>query len=333
MVPCRTYLARCFALRRWGWLALLSCVIFSACDPRDKGPQGAEIDDPNYRLGQRLVKQGRSQEALAAYLRVIAARGEAAPESHLEVGIIYLQQIKDPIAAIYHFRKYLERNPNSPQAPQVRGLVEGAKREFARTLPANPLENQSERLDMVEQISRLQRENDQLKAELLSAARHAATQPPALTQVRVPTNGVLLVPSRDAERDRLRESPPPPSQQQVRGTARQPQVVAVNTREPSPLSLAPVQSAQASAAPVVRAPTRPGAAATANANAARRVAAAEGAPVATRRHVVARGDTLFGLAQRYYNDRTRWREIYNANRDVLPNENSLAVGMELRIPQ
>jgi len=304
----RTSLARCCAL--WG-LALF-CLMFSACDPRDKGPQGAEIDDPNYRLGQRLVKQGRNQEALAAYLRVISERGEAAPESHLEAGIIYLQQIKDPIAAIYYFRKYLERNPNSPQAPQVRGLVEGAKREFARTLPANPLENQSERLDMVEQINRLQRENDQLKAELLSAVRSAASQPTAVTQVRVPTNGVLLVPSRDAVGQvppRLtHESQPRPTQD-------------------SPLSLAPIGRNVGANFPTAPAtPTRPREVATAGRNVATNTLAA------ARRHVVVRGDTLFGLAQRYYGDRARWREIYNANRDILPNENSLAVGMELRIP-
>jgi len=297
--------------------------MFSACEPHGKGPQGAEIDDPNYRLGQRLVKQGRSQEALAAYLRVISERGEAAPESHLEAGIIYLQQIKDPIAAIYYFRKYLERNPNSPQAAQVRGLVEGAKREFARTLPANPLENQSERLDMVEQISRLQRENEQLKAELLSAVRSAASQPASVTQVRVPTNGVLLVPSRDVAGASSERSSAGAG---VRGgsvSARSEPLSSRATHD-SPLSLAPIRSNAVTTTPT--SPTRPRDVANAGRN------PTANTPASARRHVVVRGDTLFGLAQRYYGDRSRWREIYSANRDTLPNENSLAVGMELRIP-
>lgn len=254
-----------------------------ACQPRAGAPVGAEIDDSDYRLGQRLVKQGQYQEALAAYLRVIEARGDNAPESHLEAGIICLQQIKDPIAAIYHFRKYLERQANSPQAPQVRGLVESAKREFARTLPANPLENQSERLDMIEQLSRLQRENEQLKAEL-AIMRGNAVQP-TVNQMRVPTDGVI-VPSRPPEQD-------------------------------SPISLAPEPTPDARPTlnePV--APSRP----------------TQNATTGGRRHVVAKGDTLFSLAQRYYDNRSRWREIYEANRDVMPNENSLRIGMELRIP-
>gem|GEM_PF-79628 len=324
----RTSLARC-RCALWG-LALF-CLMFSACEPHGKGPQGAEIDDPNYRLGQRLVKQGRSQEALAAYLRVISERGEAAPESHLEAGIIYLQQIKDPIAAIYYFRKYLERNPNSLQAAQVRGLVEGAKREFARTLPANPLENQSERLDMVEQISRLQRENEQLKAELLSAVRSASSQPTAVTQVHVPTNGVLLVPSREAGGQSSERSSAGPGIGGVAVAARSEPSPSRLRHEPpsrptpeSPLSLAPIWSSAVAASPT--APTRP----RELANAGRNPSA--NTPATVRRHVVLRGDTLFGLAQRYYGDRARWRDIYNANRDRLPNENSLVVGMELRIP-
>jgi nucleoid-associated protein YgaU len=51
-----------------------------------------------------------------------------------------------------------------------------------------------------------------------------------------------------------------------------------------------------------------------------------------RKHIVAKGDTLFSLAQKYYGDRSRWRDIYAANRDVLPSENSLRLGMEIKIP-
>jgi len=271
-----------------GLLALGLCLFWSACEPRNGAPLGSELDEPDYRLGQRLVKQGRDSEALAAYLRVIEKRGDAAPESHLEAGIICLQQIKDPIAAIYHFRKYLERQPNSPQAAQVRGLVESAKREFARTLPANPLENQAERLDMVEQISRLQRENDQLKAELAMARDNASR--PTVNQVRVPTEGGYNF-----------ATATPPEDLSLITVAPEIRDGAPTVREPAP-------------------PTRP----QANTQPA--------APAGARRHMVAKGDTLFNLAQRYYNDRSRWRDIYNANRDIMPDENSLSIGMNLRIP-
>lgn len=252
-------------------ISLILMLFMVGCD-RDAGqPLGAEIDESEFRRGQKLVKQGRHQEALASYLRVIEKRADSASESHLEVGILYLQQIKDPLAAIYHLRKYLERQPNSPQSPQVRGLVDSAKREFARTLPANPLENQSERLNTLDQIGRLQRENDQLK-EALARARGNVVPP------RVENGRSVLS---------------------------------------SPLSVAPLQEETPELAPAIREPVR-----------------SKPTPPATkmRLHTVEKGDTLFVLAQRYYSNRAKWRDIYAANRDVMPNENSLQIGMVLKIP-
>src|SRR6188474_88527 len=116
-------------------VSLTSAALFLAagCERADNQMLASEADEPNYRQGQQLVKQGRSQEALSAYLKVIAKRGESAPESHLEAGLLYLEEVKDPLAAIYHFRKYLELQPNSRQAVHVKGRIDVAKREFART--------------------------------------------------------------------------------------------------------------------------------------------------------------------------------------------------------
>ena len=51
-----------------------------------------------------------------------------------------------------------------------------------------------------------------------------------------------------------------------------------------------------------------------------------------QRHVVQKGDTLYSLARKYYNNQARWKDIYNANRNVLSDPNKLKVGMELVIP-
>jgi nucleoid-associated protein YgaU len=134
----------------------------------------AETDESLYREGQQLEKQGRTQEALNAYLKVIAKRGEQAPESHLEVGLINLYHIKDPIAAIYHFTKYLELQPNSKQAVYVRGLIDSAKREFARSLPAQPLGSAIPPAELLDQVESLQRENQALKAEVATLRDRAA---------------------------------------------------------------------------------------------------------------------------------------------------------------
>ena len=51
-----------------------------------------------------------------------------------------------------------------------------------------------------------------------------------------------------------------------------------------------------------------------------------------RTHLVAKGDTLYGLARQYYNDQGRWKDIYAANGDRVKDPNLIYVGQELVIP-
>lgn len=55
-------------------------------------------------------------------------------------------------------------------------------------------------------------------------------------------------------------------------------------------------------------------------------------PVASRQHVVQRGETLQSIALRYYGTRAAWDRIYQANRTVLADKNQLKAGQVLAIP-
>lgn len=158
-------------------LAVL-CVglLLAACDTNRGLQITQEVDEPHFRRGMQMARSGQNQVALEAFLKVIEKRGDEAPESHLEAGQIYLNHIKDPIAAIYHFRKYLEARPNSPQAAQVRQLIETAMREFARMLPAGPFEAPIDKIELLEKLEALQSENTTLRAEI---QRLGQTPPPA----------------------------------------------------------------------------------------------------------------------------------------------------------
>jgi tetratricopeptide (TPR) repeat protein len=141
----------------------------AGCSDNDHLNSASELDEPGYREGEALLKTGRKQEALTAFLKVISKRGDDAPESHLELGLLYLQHINDPLAAIYHFKKYLALRPNSPQAPLVKQRIDAAIREFARTIPAQPLEGQPQRVDLMAALDRLKQENEALKQQLVDA--------------------------------------------------------------------------------------------------------------------------------------------------------------------
>lgn len=150
-------------------------------------PNGVEVvsetDEKQYQLGKDYMNQGRMEEALGAFLRVIDARRDA-PESNLEAGYIYLRTMKDPIRAIYHFDRYLQFKPQSPQASQVRQLIETAQKEFARQLPAQPYEGELDRIDLMDLVETLKQENDSLKRDLLAATARVEQLENVLGQAR-----------------------------------------------------------------------------------------------------------------------------------------------------
>ncbi|MDQ8186093.1 LysM peptidoglycan-binding domain-containing protein [Pelagicoccus sp. SDUM812002] len=51
-----------------------------------------------------------------------------------------------------------------------------------------------------------------------------------------------------------------------------------------------------------------------------------------RSYTIQPGDSLYKISRQVYGDGSRWREILNANRDVIPDEGSLKVGASIRIP-
>jgi tetratricopeptide (TPR) repeat protein len=258
----------------------------------------SEMDDSSYRDGQQMERQGRWDEALADYLKVIDRRGDSAPESNLDAGLIYLNHIKDPIFAIYHFRKYLELEPNSKQAVYVRGLIDAAKRDFARALLGQSLDGQTQHPGADDQVDRLQRENDALRAE--NAALRAGAPVPVLHTSAIDVASITPPQAPPEEAPPAADSAP----------------ISLAPSEPSDkATTSAITDAPQEEAPAPAKPTRPAPAA------------------AVRHHVVAKGDTLFSLALKYYGNRSKWRDLFAANHDLLPSENSpLKIGMNLKIP-
>lgn len=292
--------------RRFSSVVFLSALaalplLHTGCGPQTAMPFTAEADDPDYRRAKELLRMGREKEALGIFLKLIDQRGGAAAESHLEAGILYQKQIKDPIAAIYHYRRYRELRPNSEQARLVLQSIEACIREFARTLPAQPLDNQEDRTVMIDAIDRLQRENLQLK-EQLAGARAAVLDTTRQNATGAADSGIQFSGVEPSQGGYVGDAP----------GAAQPEYAA-------PIGVVPVTPVPNQAQTIAPAPPA-------------QPVPPPTPPPATRKHTVVRGDTLMSISHRYYGNRTRWREIYAANRDVLPSESALQIGMQLKIP-
>ena len=58
-----------------------------------------------------------------------------------------------------------------------------------------------------------------------------------------------------------------------------------------------------------------------------------GATTGSRYHTVQKKETLYALARQYYNDQSRWKDIYEANRAEIGGDPSrIRVGQRLVIP-
>jgi LysM repeat protein len=142
-----------------------------------------ETDERAYRRGKSLLREGRNEEALQAFLSVVSSRADAG-ESHLEAGLIYLNQIKDPLAAIYHFRGYLAVSPEGEYADFVKELIQTAQKDFAKTLPGNPFGDTVERVNLMETVKTLKGENQQLKERILQLQREMTEQESEILKYR-----------------------------------------------------------------------------------------------------------------------------------------------------
>jgi len=57
-----------------------------------------------------------------------------------------------------------------------------------------------------------------------------------------------------------------------------------------------------------------------------------GATGGGRTHTVAKGETLFAIARQEYGDQSKWKTIYEANRNDIADPNHIRVGQRLVLP-
>lgn len=258
-------------------ILVASLVVMSGC-VQPKGEELSEQDISSFRTGESYLSQGRHDQALAAFLKVVETT-PIAPESHLYLGQLYLEHTKDPVLAIYHFGQYLKFNPTSRQAPMVRELINTAKKEFARTFPADLFNAELERMDMLAVI-------EQKDAEILSLKKE-------LARLQAEQNSLNL---------RLQEM----QSRAPSYTAPEAPVVTQQQRRVQPLPRSNLLGGQTTAQTT--------------------------APANVRIHVVQPGDNLGIISRKYYGDSSRVVDIFEANRDIIPNVNTISEGQRLKLP-
>ncbi len=147
------------------FLVIISLFLAVSCGREDLVPN--EEADAAFQQGRSFLKVGKEEEALDEFLGV-TRRTLKCPKSHLEAGRLFLtlESRKDPVAAIYHFRRFLLLENESREAPKVKQLIVTAEREIIRDLPGEPYSEYLDSLSLREENERLKREISDLQARI-----------------------------------------------------------------------------------------------------------------------------------------------------------------------
>ena len=145
-------------MKRFLFLILFISIFSFSCTRDSLAPN--EDEDAAFKRGRSFLKVGKEEEALDEFLSV-TRRTIKCPKSHLEAGRLFLtlESRKDPVASIYHFRRFLLLENESREAPKVEQLIVTAEREIIRDLPGEPY------ADFLDSLT-LKEENDLLKRQI-----------------------------------------------------------------------------------------------------------------------------------------------------------------------
>ncbi len=184
-------------LRPFAFAVVLS--LSTACDRSAPVSDAAAEQEVNYLRAKKLYEQQDFPAAAEFYKKTLSVNSDFA-KAHLELGLLSDDKLGDPVAAIYHYRRYLELRPDSEKRKLVEDFIERAKVSLAAKLPQSPVVDPGELTRLQSEKAALLQENAMLRshvAELEKAVTVAATggEPPTVVVASTPAPASVVMPS------------------------------------------------------------------------------------------------------------------------------------------
>lgn len=141
-------------------ILLLLAVCGGGCIPGDSHVD--EEKDPHFQRGRNLASSQDFPGAVNEFEKALETNPHSAA-AHFELGWLYDTKINDYAAAIYHYERYLQLQPNSQRAQSinVKERIRGCKRELADAEFPLPNDQNLQRV-----VDRLTAENLALRQQL-----------------------------------------------------------------------------------------------------------------------------------------------------------------------
>lgn len=173
------------------------------CSQSSSTDNAQHENNPYFQRAEQANEAQDYQTAAGLYEKALETDPLSAP-AHLELGLLYDEKLADPIAAIYHYRKYLELQPNSDKQQLVEQYIERAKLTLAAKLPQATVDpDELNRLQS--ENAALMQDNMTLKAKVAELEQAQAARPPTPVAV-APASAV--VPAADTPAPAVPANPP-----------------------------------------------------------------------------------------------------------------------------
>jgi LysM repeat protein len=154
-------------VRLAGWVALAACL--EGCLPGDS--HADEEKDPHFQRGRSLVNSQDFKGAVEEFEKALETHPRSAA-AHFELGWLYETKLNDYAAAIYHYERHLQLDPQSDRVQKVQERIRGCKQELANTVFPPP-----EARNLQADVDRLTAENLALKQQIELLRRQRAATP------------------------------------------------------------------------------------------------------------------------------------------------------------
>lgn len=291
-------------------IAIAALTALTACDYAVRKDIRAERDDRAYRAAMDDYRAGRMDAAIAGLEKAVLNDPSNA-SARFQLACLHQDVKKDFLSAYCGYREFLLQQPESDRAKLARERLAVCEKEVARTLSSKYGLNASDGL---------LKELDVVRAELKTAKSRVAAAEKNLADSQERVRAL------SADKDRLlaavrgEESEVENSGSDMKAVLKEKDLLEEDREDEvsTGSALIPVRKPDEAAKQEQQKPDDS--------------ASAKKAPDRPKSYVVEDGDTLYGIAKRFYGNIQAWKAIREANKATISSDNRLKAGDTIVLP-
>lgn len=145
--------------------AVLALLLLAGCDQVFQDHTKRSLD-----IANKKYAEGDFKGAAQYYEDALDGTAETA-DTHYKLGLLFDDKFKNPLAATYHFQRYLELKPSGPHAKEAKSFIQEDQLKIVTALSRGALMSQEDAARLKNDNLALRKQNAELYAQLHAASR------------------------------------------------------------------------------------------------------------------------------------------------------------------